>query len=264
MESTRISDVAVLDKVMAVLHAYRRGDTRLEPRTIAERTGLALPTVYRLLKAMARHRLLEKDGMAFRPGLALLHFGNLVADALDLRRVLMPHLSWLNERTTENAEMHVRRDHTRVPVEVVLSPQNLRPFVELGAPLPLHVGASSKVLLAWLPPDEALAMGLASRERFTPGQDFDELRFAASLRRTRDRGWAESEGERSEGIAAVAAPVFDADGEVAAAIALTGPSSRLPARRRRGLAPLVCEAAAAASRDAGYRDEPMATARGRG
>lgn len=263
MESTRISDVAVLDKVMVVLHAYRRGDTRLEPRAIAERTGLALPTVYRLLKAMTRHRLLEKDGTAFRPGLALLHFGNLVADALDLRRVVLPHLSWLNERTTENAEMHVRRDDTRVPVEVVLSPQNLRPFVEIGAPLPLHVGASSKVLLARLPLEDALAIGLASRARFAPGQGFDESRFAASLRRARERGWADSEGERSEGIAAVAAPVFDAEGEVAAAIALTGPSSRLPARRRRELAPLVCEAAGAASRDAGYRDGPVTTVRGR-
>lgn len=255
MDSEPVSSVAVLDKVMAILHTYNRDDTRLEPRKVAERTGFALPTVYRLMQAMAAHQLLEKDGSAFRPGVALLWLGGVGAAAFDLRRAVLPHLDWLNARTGENAEMHVRRGPARVAVEVVLSSQNLRPFLEVGAAFPLHVGASSKALLAWLPPTEAETVAVASRDQFAAGDDFAVDRFHASLRRARTRGWIDSDGERETGVAAVAAPIFDVHGEVAAAMVLGGPSTRLTARKRKELAPLVCEAAENASRDAGYLDD---------
>lgn len=259
MESLPVSDVAVLDKVMAILHTYGHDDTRLEPRTVAERTGLALPTVYRLMQAMARHHLLEKENSAFRPGIALLQLGGLGAAAFDLRRTVRPHLDRLNVRTGENAEMHVRRGPARVAVEVVLSSQNLRPFVEVGNAFPLHVGASAKALLAWLPPAEAETIAVASRDRFPGDREFDVERFHASLRRTRSRGWTDSDGEREAGVAAVAAPVFDVRGEVVAAVVLSGPSTRLTAKARKAFAPLVREAAETASRDAGHLGDHVRT-----
>jgi IclR family acetate operon transcriptional repressor len=244
--------VAVLDKTMAILRAYRRGDTVLQPQGVAERTGLSLPTVYRLMQAMTEHGLLEKESTAYRPGMALLHLGGLAANSLELRRVLLPRLQWLNAQTGENAEMHVRRAGARIAVEVVLSSQNLRPFVEIGAALPLHVGASGKALLAWLPDGEAEQVAQASWARFggTPSLDVGALQSALS--RVRKRGWSGSDGERSRGVAAVAAPVFDASGQVAATVVLSGPSVRLPAKTRRSLAPLVCRAASEASTGAGY------------
>ncbi|MGH3327002.1 MAG: IclR family transcriptional regulator domain-containing protein, partial [Streptomycetales bacterium] len=72
----------------------------------------------------------------------------------------------------------------------------------------------------------------------------------ASVRR---RGWADSDGERSHGVAAVSAPIFDVSGQVGGAVVLSGPSSRLCARRRREVASLVVEAAARTSRDAGHQ-----------
>lgn len=255
MESVRVTNVAVLDKVMAILRTYHRGDTRLEPRAVAEQTKLALPTVYRLMQAMTEHQLLERDGAAFRPGVALLQLGRLGAASFDLRRAVLPQLSWLNEQTAENAEMHVRRGNARVAVEVMLSSQNLRPFVEVGTPFPLHVGASAKALLAWLPTEQAEEIAVASQENF-PGQaELDVAGFRAALRRTRTRGWAESDGERWAGVAAVAAPVFDARGQVVAAVVLSGPSTRLTARKRKELASLVCAAAANASKAAGHPDD---------
>lgn len=255
MESVHVSNVAVLDKVMAILRTYDRGGMSLEPRTVADRTGLSLPTVYRLMQAMVAHELLDKDGSVFRPGPGLLRLGRLGAAAFDLRRAALPHLNWLGAETAENAELHVRRGHARVAVEVVLSSQNLRPFVEVGTPFPLHVGASAKALLAWLPADEAEAIAGASARQFPGGGDLDAEVFHLALRRTRARGWADSDGERWAGVAAVSAPVFDAQGEVVAAFVLSGPSSRLPAKRRKELASLVCTAAASASKDIGYLDE---------
>ena len=244
--------VGVLDKAMAILRIFPRGDLALGPREIAARTGLSLPTVYRLARALEEHGLLEKEGERFKLGLALLHLGARVAGGIEVRREVMPHLEWLSERTGENAELHIRREETRVPVELVRSSQNLRPFVEIGAPLPLHLGAAGKALLAWLPEEEQGALAAASAARFGSTEAFDADALRERLRKVRMEGCAASDGERSPGVAAIAAPVFGAGGEVEGALLLSAPSVRLPAKQRRKFIPLVREAAARASRDLGY------------
>ena len=246
------SKVGVLDKAMAILRIFPRGDVAFAPREISARTGLSLPSVYRLAGALEEHGMLEKDGERFKLGLALLHLGARVAGGIELRREVMPHLEWLSERTGENAELHIRREEARVPVELVRSSQNLRPFVEIGAPLALHLGAAGKVLLAWLPEEERDVLAAASAARFGGAGTFDADALREELTRVRAEGWVASDSERSPGVAAIAAPVFGAGGDVEGALLLSAPSVRLPARQRRKFVPLVREAAARASRDLGY------------
>src|SRR5688572_12847961 len=87
--------VGVLDKAMAILRVFPRGDVYFSPREISARTGFSVPTVYRLTRALEEHGLLEKEGERFKLGLALLHLGVRVAGGIELRREVMPHLTWL-------------------------------------------------------------------------------------------------------------------------------------------------------------------------
>ncbi|WP_069803112.1 IclR family transcriptional regulator [Thermogemmatispora onikobensis] len=256
-EEARATRVGVLDKAMAILEAFPRGESALLPQEIAERTGLPLPTVYRLAQALAEHGLLMKEGSRFRLGLTLLRLGLLVAESIDVRRQALPHLTWLNSQTGENAELHIRQHEARVVIEVVRSPHNLRPFAEIGAPLPLHRGAAGKILLAWLPDEERLALAHASRERFDSERaagerGWDVGGFVAELERVRRQGWAYSEGERVAGVAGLAAPIFDRGGQVVAALTLVAPAARLGPEQRERAIPLVCEAARRASYDMGH------------
>jgi DNA-binding IclR family transcriptional regulator len=247
--------VGVLDKAVAILRVFPRGDVVLGPREISACTRISLPTVYRLARALEEHGLLEREGERFKLGFALLHLGARVAGGIELRREVRPHLEWLSERTGENAELHIRREESRVPIEIVRSSQNLRPFVEIGDPLPLHLGAAGKVLLAWLPEDMQGALAAASAARFGGKETFDVGTLQERLRKVRAEGWAASDGERSPGVAAIAAPVFGAGGGVEGALLLSAPSVRLPARQRRKFVPLVREAAAKAAKDLGYEGD---------
>src|SRR5215472_1972498 len=154
----RETRVGVLDKAMSILSVFSRGDLALSPLELAARTKLPLPTVYRLAQALSEHGLLMKEGQRFRLGMTLARLGMLALEGLDVRRQALPHLRWLNEQTGENAELHLRQAETRLVIEAVSSPHNLRPFAEVGAPLPLHQGAAGKVLLAWLAPAERAAL----------------------------------------------------------------------------------------------------------
>jgi len=248
----RETKVGVLDKAMSILLVFSRGDAVLLPQEIAERTDLPLPTVYRLAQALSEHGLLLKEGPRFRLGMTLLRLGMLVAEGIDVRRQASRHLKWLNEQTGENAELHMRQEETRLVIEVVSSPHNLRPFADVGVPLPLHQGAAGKVLLAWLPPAQCETLALASATRFGREKDFDLRHFHTELEVVRTEGWATSEGERSSGVSAIAAPIFAASGQVTGAITLVAPSARLGDEQRLRYIPLVRTAAQRASYDLGY------------
>jgi DNA-binding IclR family transcriptional regulator len=254
-QETRETSVGVLDKAMRILLAFPRGDIALTPQELAERTGLPLPTVYRLAQALGEHGLLMKDGARFRLGMMLLRLGTLVAEAIDVRRQALPHLRWLNVQTGENAELHVRQGEARMVLEMVSSPHNLRPFADIGAPIPLHRGAAGKVLLAWLPEKLRESLVAASVARFDAGEPDEPRALAAELDAVRACGWATSSGERSPGVSAVAAPVFDAGGQVVAALALVAPSARLGDEQRQRAIPLVCEAARRTSSEMGYVEQ---------
>ena len=252
MMDERKTDVGVLDKIMAILHSFTLGSTVLLPQDISKRTRLPLPTVYRLCQAMSEQGMLEKDGQHFRLGITLMHLGALVAEGIDLRGQTLPHLRWLNEQTGENAELHVRHGEVRIVLETVRSSHSLRPFAAIGAPLPLHLGAAGKVLLAWLPASERDALIDTSVSRFASVQVIDRTAFIQQLEQIHHDGWATSDAERASGVAAIAAPLFNAQGRIVAAIALTAPSIRLSAKQRQLFIPLVREAAYRASTDLGY------------
>lgn len=244
--------VGVLDKAIAILAIFPRGDVALLPQEIATQTHMPLPTVYRLTQALCEHGLLMKDGQRFRLGMTLLRLGMLVADGLDVRRQALKYLKWLNEQTEENAELHIRQEEARMVIEVVSSPHNLRPFADLGAALPLHQGAAGKVLLAWLPKDAQIELAQASAARFGDEAFFDLHTYISELERVRAAGWATSEGERFYGVSAIAAPIVDASDQVVGAMTLVAPTARLSDEQRERYLPVVTEAARRTSYDLGY------------
>jgi DNA-binding IclR family transcriptional regulator len=251
-----VSDVGVLDKVMAILRRFPDGSTRLDPRLLATELGMPPATAYRLTKAMAEHGLLEAETSGYRLGVTLLHLGARVADGLEVRQVARAHLEWLRDKTQENAELHLRHGSSRVPVEVVPSRLNLRPMGQVGVPFPLHVGASAKVLLAWLEPDEGEALARSSMAAYDGEHQLDIEHLRRQLAEVRTRGWAFTDGEREVGVASVAAPVFDRFGAVVAALVLAGPSTRLVQPVAHGEAVrLTTEAAGRVSRALGHLEE---------
>ena len=254
MASTVVRDtkVGVLDKAMRILSAFPGGDVALTPQQIAKHTGMPLPTVYRLAQVLSEHGWLMKEEQRFRLGMAFLRMGAMVADGIDVRSRALPHLRWLKEQTSENSELYIRVKESRIAIEVVRSPHNLGTFVEIGAPLPLHVGAGGKVLLAWLPISEQGDVIEASAARYShyPLPDMSALKN--TLAHIRDIGWALSEGERAADVGAIAAPIFNASKQVAGAMVLAAPIVRLGEKERATYVPLVCEAARRTSLDMGY------------
>jgi DNA-binding IclR family transcriptional regulator len=239
-----VTSVGVLDKVMAILDAFDDGTDRLEPSQVAARVGISAPTAYRLMGAMAEHRLLGVEGRGYRLGSRLLQLGARVSEGVEARAVALPHMKQLRDETGETVELQILTGHSRVPVEMVVGSRTVRTMGQIGVPLPIHLGASSRVLVAWL--DERNALELAGRSAADhPGTPWDPENYRRRLHLVREQGWEFSAGERDSETSAVSVPIQDRHGDVVAALVVSGTATRLADEVHR--ASVIAAACAAAT-----------------
>jgi len=165
-------------------------------------------------------------------------------------------LGELRARTGESSQVGVLDGHEVVYVDRLESAHSVRLFTETGRRVPVHCTSSGKVLLAYLPEAGRQAvLRAAPFTALTPHTTTSRPQLEAELERVRRRGWAEAVNEREIGVASIAAPVRDVSGEVIAAISIGVPLARCSVMALRRLAPVIMEAAEAASRRLGWPGE---------
>lgn len=226
----------MLDRTFAILDLFTIEEPEWTTTEVARRCDLPVATAHRLLAALQRREYVARDEHTkrFRLGVAALRLGERARSSIDLRAVALPVLRWLAEETGETSLLTVL-DGARnrsLCLERIESAQPLRLSVQPGRLLPLHAGASQKVLLAFMPGAERerlLAGPLARLDRATI-VDPEELR--AELARIRERGYAVSAEETNAGVWGMAAPILDGSGAIVAGLGFAGPL----ARRREDLA----------------------------
>jgi DNA-binding IclR family transcriptional regulator len=116
-----------------------------------------------------------------------------------------------------------------------------------GRVVPIHTTAAGKVLLASMPEREILRLVRKGLDRFTEHTITQLEPLLEELARIRRRGYATAFGEYDTAMNAVAAPVYDARGQVTAAVDVWGPAFRITPRRMPELVTQVRQSAAAVS-----------------
>jgi DNA-binding IclR family transcriptional regulator len=225
--------------------------------TLSRELGLAKSMVHSLLATMLRHGVVERlPDRTYRLGLTLVVMGEAVRRMRDVRTVALPELRALCERADEPVYLMARNGLEGVLLERLVPNTRAHVTMEAGEHGPLHAGSLRKVLLAYAPPEEIeryLAGGPLAR--LTPRTVVQPEVLRAELQAIRSAGFAYTQGEAYEGMAGVAAPVFDALGRVVAAVGVSTVISRLRPRRTEAAA-LVRTAAARISAALGYL-EPL-------
>jgi DNA-binding IclR family transcriptional regulator len=197
------------------------------PRTftsLVEELGLAKSTTSRLLQALERSRLLQRDQSgAFRPGALFSLYAARPSALHDLVELARPTLERIGDLSEETVNLAVPRGSELVHIAQIDSKYVLGATNWVGVNVPAHCTALGKVLFAF----GALPLPRGNLERRTPHSPVDRAQLEHSLVEVRRRGWAVSLDELEVGLGAVAAPVRAVDGAVVAAISVSGPTTRI-------------------------------------
>jgi len=255
MESKALG-ARVLEKSIDLLYSFESHRPEQSLFQICRNLGFPPSTARRLLKVMMSRRLIQQDGATklYRLGPGLFYLASVAREGLEIRKIALPFMERLRDITGENAVLHELRDGKRVCIEKVESKEVLRDSLRVGDQFPAHAGASGKVLLAYLPPDELRnylksAHGLKA---LTPRTITDPKKLNADLVRARRQGFAYSCGERvMDGLCAISAPIFDSEGRAPYSLTITLTPFRLQAKGRSKLVEAVKRFAAEISHKLG-------------
>ena len=101
--------------------------------------------------------------------------------------------------------------------------------------------------------DAVLTVGLRA---CGPRAITDPELLRADLRASLARGYATAYEELEAYLHAIAAPIYNHDGQIVAALSVSGPAARMPRRREPAIAGMLTDACAEISRALGYRAVP--------
>ncbi|SMO71735.1 IclR family transcriptional regulator [Melghirimyces algeriensis] len=208
---------------------------------IARMTELNKSTVYRLLATLEDKGFLVRDGETekYRLGFRIWELSAHLSRSDDPALLFLPEMERLRDQIEETVSLYVRDGLERVRVQAVESLQAIRRVAPVGARMPLAVGAAGKVLTAFSPlSDQALILGDPNWP-----DSVDKKMYRLQLENIRDTGIATSVEEREAGTSAVSVPIFGRDGNILAALAVSGPVSRLTKEKMEEVIPPVKEAA---------------------
>lgn len=216
--------VRSVERALDILLCFREAKS-LTLSEIATATGLHKSTVHRLLTSLQNKQFLTRDSSSekYRLGFSVWELASNYWQSDDAAIVLLPEMERMRDLLGETISLYVRDGHERIRIQSVQSNQSIRRVAPVGVRLPLHVGASSKVLLAFASEEERRQI-FANPEW---PQNIDLERYEQQLAEVRNRGYATSIEEREPGVAAVAAPVFNRFRDMMFALSVSGPVSRL-------------------------------------
>ncbi|MBD0740839.1 IclR family transcriptional regulator [Streptomyces sp. CBMA152] len=247
-------NIQSLERAAAMLRLLAGGERRLGLSEVASALGLAKGTAHGILRTLQAEGFVEQDQASgrYQLGAELLRLGNSYLDVHELRARALVWTDDLARSSGESVYVGVLHQQGVLIMHHVFRPDDSRQVLEVGAMQPLHSTALGKVLSAYDPVAHTEAVD-GERTAFTPRTVTEPADFEELLDLIRARGWADDMEETWDGVASVAAPIFDRRRMPVGAVGVTGAVERVckAGEVRSDLVAAVRDCARSVSRDLG-------------
>lgn len=252
-----------LERGLRILTEFTRETPVLTAPELARRLDVPRTTVFRLLVTLESLGFVERasNGREYQLGTAVLRLGFEYLASLALTELSRPILERLRDEFDYSANLVIRDGRDIVYVQKAAAGSIFTSSVHIGTRLPAHATILGRILLSHHGLHALRA--LYPEERLRPYGPHTPLTVEALyqlLKADKERGYVIAEGHFEPNISTVAAPVFNHDGHVAAALGVTVPDGKIPEAQRQPLIDGVVAAAAELSECLDYR-APASAAR---
>lgn len=239
--------------ILEVLGQSKRGLTNAE---ISRKLKLPKSTASYILRTLKQKGYLHRDDDQGRYRLTakLFSVGSQALRGLELHDIALPILQELVDKTSLAGHLAILDGYEAVYIEKIDKPGFIKMNTWVGRRLDVHCTAVGKALIAHLPQttiEEIIKeKGLA---KHTPKTITSPSQLFSELARVRAAGYALDKSENSLDVKCIAAPVFNMEGKVEAAVGLTGTESQMRLNKLKSCVKLIKQAARNMSHQLGYR-----------
>lgn len=186
-------------------------EKELSVTEMSRELNMPVQSVHRILASLMEHGFVAQNAKTkkYKLGLSIMKYGFLMWDSLMLRTIARPFMEELSQKTKETVYLATRENAEGVYIDSVDSPQILKISEPIGLKLPLCIGASNRVILAYLP--------RKTQEAIMDETDWEALPSLKPLTREyiegeivaiHKQGYAVTSGEATEGTTGIGAPIF--------------------------------------------------------
>jgi DNA-binding IclR family transcriptional regulator len=220
---------------------------------LANRIGVHKSTAFRLVSTLEQRGLVEQsaDRGKYQLGVGILRLAGATTARLDVVQEARPICRKLAADTGETVNIAVLSDRSALYLDQFAGASALQPHNWVGQHIPLHATSNGKMLISGLA-DEELDRVVDTMPAYTNRTITTRRQLRRALDEVRGQGYAVAVDELEVGLAAIAAPIRNAHGDVVASVSLSGPTFRLDQARIQEVLPMLTEAAGEISHRLGW------------
>ncbi|WP_108610758.1 IclR family transcriptional regulator [Aminobacter sp. MSH1] len=248
--------VQSLHRAVSILQSVARARDGIGLADLCKEVELHSSTTFHLAKTMVTLGLIRQnsDNKRYRVGPRLFALASGALDEIELLNVALPFMEELASATKENSHIAARSGRDVVIIGKVDGSASIRMSERIGSARPAHATAIGKILLSALS-EENFEKYLATTELFavTPKTITDSELLRQHIAEVRDNKVAYDDGEFDPEVRCAAAPVYNFNGQIIAAIGITAPVWRFSLTKLIGTTELIKDVAGRLSAEFGFR-----------
>lgn len=224
LENTEHGRRSVLGRAFEILDCFSSAQ-ELGVSTICARTNLPPATVHRLLASLVEWGAVERQAHGrYRLGARIWRLGAAAPEVKRLRDRAQPYLVDLHLRTRGTVYLGMRDGDAGLFSDRITRVKSSQESAHATRRLPLHRTGGGRVLLAY---SSDAWTALTSQAASDPGLTASLTKLRAQIQEIRSFGVAVSFDDGLPGRTSVGAPLFGADGDIVASIAVAFPCTRI-------------------------------------
>jgi DNA-binding IclR family transcriptional regulator len=246
-----------ISHALELLLLFTNARRPLSATEIARELQLHKSSASRILATLAAARFVDRDVETGRYtlGLGILSLAGHVLSRYQLPSAARRHLELLADRVGETITISAWNGREAVNLDQIIGGRSVLNMSPPGRINPAHCTATGKVFLAYLPEDRDAVLE-EPLTRFTPKTITTRRRLLSEIGKVGAAGYAVNEQEFDLEISSIAAPVFNAKGVPAYAVAVTVPHFRYDAATKSRLIAEILDTARYLSGLLGYAPPP--------
>lgn len=214
-----------VERALAILSLYSREKLEWGITEISQELQLPKSTIHGLVKTLEKERFLFlAENGKYRLGMRVFELGMAFSGNIKLTTAAEPIIKELTDKYKQTVHMAIYAGRMAVLVVSARSGSSGVMAPRVGAGISAYCTAMGKVLLAWQ--SEKVIEEYLQHENLLPitrNTITDSHQLREELETIRRQGFAIDRGEALLETGCIAAPVWGADGQIVAAMSISGP-----------------------------------------